>query len=281
MNNLINKKVGVFLVGSRKSGTTSLANFLDSHIDISLGSIKEPNYFNDRDRKPLDSYHSLFDWSSKIQLDASTSYTANFDNSKNISEEIHGYNPSAKIIYIIRDPLDRIVSHYRMSYERGDINLTLNEAINSHKLLLSCSQYYSQINKYIISFGRKNVLILNNTDLNNTETKKKLIEFLQLNRSFNKEMSKDNAADNDFRMPKYMDGIFSNKIYFTIKKTVPKSIITYIKSKCYYRINRKMSLALNSKSKTLLQYELLTDMEKLQGIIDFDISSWIEKLKAL
>ena len=281
MDKVKSNKVGLFLVGSRKSGTTSLANFLGTHNEISLCNIKEPNYFNNSLLKSIDSYHSLFDWNKNIQLDASTGYTSDLNNTKNICQAIHTYNSKAKIVYTIRDPLDRIRSHYRMSYERGDLNTSLNEALQSHKLLLDCSRYYSQINVFIHTFGKENVLILKSEELNKLETVKSIIVFLNLSHPFEKQIGLDNAADTDYRMPKSMDKFLTNKFYTIIKFMFPKSIVSFIKTNYYTAINKGLSMKLNIESKEVLKKELIPEMYELQNIVDFDISKWTEKLKLL
>ena len=281
MENLNTNKVNLFLVGSRKSGTTSLANLLGSHVEISLCSKKEPNHFNNYSEKSIASYHSLFDWNTKIQLDASTGYTSDLNSTTNICQAIHAYNPIAKIVYTIRDPLERIRSHYRMSYERGDLNNSLNEALQSHKLLLDCSKYYSQINIFIHAFGKESVLIVKSEELNNLETEKSILGFLNLDIPFDQRIGVDNAADLDYRMPKSMDRVLNNRFYSFIKSMVPKSVVSLIKSNYYNTINKDLSMKLNIESKALLKKELIPEMRELQTIIDFDISQWTAKLNVL
>lgn len=274
-------KVGLFLVGSRKSGTTSLANFLGGHNEISLCNIKEPNHFNNISVKSIDNYHSMFDWNKNIQLDASTGYTSNLNNTKNICEAIYAYNPKAKVIYTIREPLERIRSHYRMSYERGDLNTSLNEALRSHKLLLDCSRYYSQISVFIHIFGKENVLILKSEELNKCETEKSIIYFLNLTRPFEKQIGVDNTANTDYRMPRSIDRILTNKLYAIIKSMFPKCIVTFVKSNYYKAKNKNLSMKLNLESKKVLKKELIPEIDKLQTIVDFDVSNWTEKLNIL
>ena len=69
----------LFIIGSQKCGTTSLARWLNQHPDLSLCSNKEPNYFsiqfNDISE---DDYHKLFDEKdkeNKLFFEASTTYT--------------------------------------------------------------------------------------------------------------------------------------------------------------------------------------------------------------
>lgn len=281
IQNIAGKKVGVFLVGSRKCGTTSLANLLASHKDISLSKDKEPNYFNNTISKDLESYHTLFDWSKKIQIEASTSYTSDLKKSRSINEEIKKYNPSAKIIYIVRNPLERIKSHYRMSYERGDLHAPLDDALLSHQLLIDCSKYYSHIKNYITSWGRDNILIINNEELNSSLTEKSLIKFLNLDVPFSKNIGMDNTASTDLRMPKSIDRFLNSKITYFAKSLLPKSVIAKLKSLYYYRRNKNMTMDLNSNSRKLIKKELLTDLERLETIVDFNITHWIQNIKNL
>jgi len=89
------QKVNIFLIGSRKSATTSMANFLNNHVDISLSSIKEPNFFDAKSIgtiKTITEYHKLFDWSTKYQLDASTNYTTYPICDDKVAARIYEYN---------------------------------------------------------------------------------------------------------------------------------------------------------------------------------------------
>ena len=281
MENTTVKEVGVFLVGSRKSGTTSLANFLNSHIDVSLSKIKEPNFFSGSNSLDINTYHSLFDWSKKIQLDASTEYTALLKNTYQIAKAIHSYNRNAKIIYLVRNPIDRIISHYRMTYERGDVANSLDESIIANKLLIDCSKYYSQIKIYTALFGRSTIEVIKTEDLNNIEYEDKLINFLDLQTKFDRSILTDNAADSDYRMPKSIDFILTNKIYQYIKSSFPKSVTEFVKSRYYHSRNKNMSITLNTTTKRFIKQELLPEMKGFQSIVDFDITDWIDTLEKL
>lgn len=277
MINSYNKKVNVFLVGSRKCATTSLANFLGSHEDISLSQIKEPNYFSKENKLSLDEYHNLFNWNKKIRVDASTSYTTH----DKASHAIHNYNPKAKIIFIVRDPIERIYSHYRMSYERGDIQTTLKNAIYSHKLLIQCSQYYNQISPFVSKFGKENILILNNESLTSLVTENHLLNFLCLSIPFDSKVRFDNTANSDYRMPKHTDYILTNKYFHYLKSIFPKYFVRMAKSFYYRYRNRKLSTILDIDSKNFIRSELLEDLYKFSLIINFDIDNWIQKIKKL
>lgn len=72
-----------------------------------------------------------------------------------------------KFIYIVRTPVDRIISSYMHTYERGYINKSIEEAIREDHFLISTSRYYIQILPYVTRFSRDKVLILDFDDLLN------------------------------------------------------------------------------------------------------------------
>ncbi|MBT7296466.1 sulfotransferase, partial [Candidatus Woesearchaeota archaeon] len=109
-------KPNFFIVGAPKCGTTSLYNYLAEHNDIFLPSMKEPHYFTiDRPSKrrmtTLDEYLSLYNDVEPHHTavgDASVSYL----NSKIALESIKKFDNNAKIIVMLRNPVDLIYSQH-------------------------------------------------------------------------------------------------------------------------------------------------------------------------
>lgn len=105
-----------FIVGAPKCGTTSLATYLRGHPRIFMSAVKEPNYFcldapglRDMYDRP-ETYGRLFARAHPEQLcgEASTAYLFSNEAVPAILEA----NPAAKIIVMVRDPLDMVVSHH-------------------------------------------------------------------------------------------------------------------------------------------------------------------------
>jgi Sulfotransferase domain len=105
-----------FIVGAPKCGTTSLATYLRAHPGIFMSPVKEPNYFcfdapglRDMYDRP-ETYGRLFARARPEQLcgEASTSYLFSDEAVPAILEA----NPAAKIIVMVRNPLDMVVSHH-------------------------------------------------------------------------------------------------------------------------------------------------------------------------
>lgn len=108
-------KVDFFLVGAPKSGTTALYTYLSTHPDIFFPSHKEPNFFA-RDYpniggrlKTWKEYEKLFAGRNhELAGDASVCYLG----SDTAPGEIKKYNPHAKIIIMLRNPVELFVSEH-------------------------------------------------------------------------------------------------------------------------------------------------------------------------
>ncbi|WP_052158150.1 sulfotransferase family protein [Lacinutrix jangbogonensis] len=109
-------KVGLFILGAQKCGTTSLHYYLSQH-PLFLGSQPKETDFFSYDRyyeKGVDFYHKFFDLNLKqkrlLKFDSSTEYLY----IPYCAERIKKYNPNSKFIIIKRDPVKRAISAYKM-----------------------------------------------------------------------------------------------------------------------------------------------------------------------
>jgi hypothetical protein len=117
------------IIGTMKSGTTTLFRWLELHPSIAMPETKEPNFFTHNHEKGLDWYRSLFPRRRENVLsgEASVSYSAP-DQSRAAARLIQEYLPEAKLICVLRDPLDRARSHYRHQVQRGKEQRSFDEA---------------------------------------------------------------------------------------------------------------------------------------------------------
>jgi hypothetical protein len=123
------------VIGAPRSGTTSVYEYLNAHPDVYMSPVKEPDFFshpsldavhrpdpgsahspevdaqrNAAHQKELDRYVALFDGAGdvKIRGEASAIYLGH----PTAAEQIRRYVPDAKLIAILRDPAERLHSHY-------------------------------------------------------------------------------------------------------------------------------------------------------------------------
>lgn len=172
----------IMIIGAMKSGTTSLFDYLATHPEILACNPKEPEYFsaNQSHKLTIDRFEDLFkdfDRQYSYVMEASTGYTK-FPNEQGVPSRIKEYGLNPKFIYVVRNPFDRIESHFNYMNIKDD----WDEAINSDHLL-AISNYHMQLEEFMQVFSKDQFLVLDFDELN-TDTKRvmgKLQSFLSLN----------------------------------------------------------------------------------------------------
>jgi hypothetical protein len=153
-----------FLIGAMKSGTTYLSELLRAHPAVFMSSPKEPCHFVDpkalRKVWPLkyesgywrstERYLSLFAGarSATVIAEASTLYTQ-APLLAGVPERILDFNPEARLIYILRDPIERTISHYWHRVRWWGERRPLLEAVRAEPHYTDVSDYARQLDAYL------------------------------------------------------------------------------------------------------------------------------------
>ena len=109
LNHKPSKRANLFLVGVAKSGSSWLHFFLDSHPDIFMSKQCELHYFGEKYPENLEWYQSNFPFDKRFKYFGES--TPIYFRKPEIAQQIKEYSPQAKILVIIRDPIDRLLSH--------------------------------------------------------------------------------------------------------------------------------------------------------------------------
>jgi hypothetical protein len=154
-----------------KSGTTSLHAYLREHPQIFMSRLKEPGYFVEElnlDRGEA-WYLDLFAGADGARVigESTTDYTK-YPKYRGVAERIARFNPEARFIYLMRDPVERTISHYwhavrhRLRLERREL-LT---AIRDEPHYRDVSHYAMQLEPYLSLFGRDRILAVTFEEMN-------------------------------------------------------------------------------------------------------------------
>jgi len=155
------------VIGAMKCGTTSLHLYLDRHPDIAMSRVKEINFFLEgHGDKGIRWYESHFKSGAAIRGESSTSYTK-YPQRDGVPARMHNLLPDAKLIYILRDPIERTVSQYLHDYQRSREQRPLAEALRSlsDNLYVDPSRYHMQLERYLEHYPLSQILILTTEDL--------------------------------------------------------------------------------------------------------------------
>jgi hypothetical protein len=188
-----------FIIGAAKTGTTSLHYYLDQHPQIQMSPTKEPHFFIEAENLPsylanrvdnLKEYEELFDSNSDVRGEASPSYTE-YPKHKGAPERIVELVPDAKFIYLVRDPVDRTVSHYMHGVAMDGERRSLQEALSDlsdpqSSPYTSPSLYAMQLDRYLRHFPRDRVLVIDQAELlaDRRATLREIFAFLSVDDTF-------------------------------------------------------------------------------------------------
>jgi len=159
------KKPDFIIIGAMKSATSTLHEQLSLQEGIFMTNPKEPNYFSDDDQyaKGPDWYETLFSEAEDVDLcgESSTHYTKLPDYPLTVGRMVKRLQ-SPKLIYVLRHPVDRLVSHYMHQWSQNIMRCDINEAIDQYEELTAYSCYAKQFAPYIKQFGCENILLVCN-----------------------------------------------------------------------------------------------------------------------
>jgi Sulfotransferase domain len=160
----------LLVIGAQKCGTTSLHAYLDLHPEIAMARGKELDFFlPDRTwRQGVGWYARQFDATKPVRGESSPNYTAD-PLWPGIVDRAAATVPDAKLIYLVRDPIARIESHYlqsrAMAGERRPIDVALGDLDDPRNTYLCRSRYATQLEHWLARFPHEHVLVLAQEDL--------------------------------------------------------------------------------------------------------------------
>lgn len=264
------------IIGAMKSGTSQLFNLLSQHPEIYPSRIKEPQFFSNDDvwTKGLDWYLSLYDVSldqNKVTLEASTNYTKLPFYPHTVSRMIKsGLN--FKFIYILRNPIERIESHYAHGRTRnwGTTKKSLSKYVDPQ--LVSVSNYGKQLSEYELHFERRNILLLDFHELitKPESTFEKARVFLDLQphklngNMFNKQV---NASADKVQYPRFVQKL---KPY---KKYLGENSLRTVRN--LFSLRNQGVARLSDEQKADISKELERSRRKIESEYKFDASHWL------
>jgi len=290
------RKPDFFIAGAAKSGTTSLWVYLKQHPEIFMPAklvSKEPSYYcHGYGATDYQDYCSLFQDAGPGQMagEASTAYLAAPESPGWIREDV----PDAKIIIVLRNPVDRAYSLYRwmvnhgyesthpfekaLSMESKRMNDASFEASNPqyfyNYLYFHSGLYSQQIERYQSAFPDAQLKIILLDDLKNKpeQVVKDVFSFLGVDDTFKPEIKVHNKAELKpalIGMHMALKAISDRHKYTRIDRVVSH----------LFSMNMKLlklrwpRLAQETRQELLEKYK--ADISKTEGLIRQDLSAWL------
>lgn len=293
-------KTNFFIVGMQRAATTAMARYLGQHQEIVMCEPKEPHYFADdfpkiRKASCLDEYEKLFlsKTEARIYGEASTGYLF----SRTAIENIYRYNPDAKIVVMLRNPVDMVHSLHahllfcghedeedfskawklqadRKKGERLSKDPRFHEFLNYFEVGL----IGEQVDRLLSIFPRSQVkFILFDDFVKNPEgAYQEILRFLKLKSDERKNFERVNE-NMTYWLP----------FYYRLRKLIPWWVRSFIPKfyaligKDNLKISRlifasqKKSPRLTSTQRQMLINLYTSDIKKLSKLTELDLTRWL------
>lgn len=152
------------VIGAQKSATSSLCDLLTQHPGVFLTEPKEPYFFSHDEvyARGLPWYESLFAHAGDAVItgEGSTTYTQHGLYPR-APERIALALPDARLVYMVRDPIERIRSHWmHLSTKGGREREPINTAVRNRPEYLDHSRYAAQLSHYRERYPEDRLLVL-------------------------------------------------------------------------------------------------------------------------
>lgn len=295
------RKPDFFIVGAPKCGTTAMSEYLGQHPDIFMAA-KELHYFGSdlqlRNRISEKDYLEHFQraGNKKICGEASVWYLF----SKKAAKEIKAFSPEAKVLIMLRDPVDVIYSLHSQNVYNGNedvpnfeaalkLDAARKEGIHLPRSIdflqlpgyKESTLFSEQVERYFHVFGRKNVCVVIYDDFaaDTQEVVREALRFLDVdvNVKIQYGLINPNKSLQSFylhRLIKYPPVTLKRIIRFVlpVRKLRHAIMSSVLKRNVKFKKREKMNAGLNASLKAFFA----EDVKNLSKLIDRDLSGWLK-----
>ncbi len=180
----------LIIIGSRKSATTSLHYYLSLDPEIYMSTDKELNFFVKELgwKKGIRWYEKQFPISAKVRGESSPNYTR-FPIFNGVPQRMHSVIPDAKLIYLVRDPIERFISACYHDLRGGIETRTFEEMLGSNleeSPHVYGSLYHLQLTQFLKYYPCSRILVVASGNLNKNPhgVMQQIFEFLGVDPTF-------------------------------------------------------------------------------------------------
>ena len=253
------------IIGAMKSATSTLYEQLLRQPGIFLPGLKEPNFFSNDEQysRGMDWYRSLFYEASASDIlgEASTHYTKLPTYPQTVMR-MRNCLASLRLIYVMRDPVERLISQYIHQWSEGEIRCELDRALTQHPELITYSCYARQLTPFMEAYGKQAILPVFFDRLNKDQQQEleRVCRFIGHTGPvhWNDDSSRQNiSAERVYRFPLY-DLLVDHPVATRLRRgLVPKRVRTKIRR--FFSMRQRPALTAAAR-------------RELEGIFDKDLA---------
>jgi hypothetical protein len=262
-------------IGAAKCGTSALHHYLADHPEIGTPAAKELKLFGGPawiDR--LAGYAACFEATYRIRCESSPTYTMD-PYVPGVPEQMAAVLPDPKFVYVVGDPLRRIVAHWSehraMAFERRSLAEALADADDPMNPYVAASRYGHQLERFLSVFASDRVLVVEQQDLRlqRRETLQRIFAFAGVREGYWSAAyaEEPNAAAHKLE-PNWLGR------WLTDRAVLPRSVrrrAAWIRGVTAGPIRR---VALDDETRSMLEALLRPDIERFRELTGQPFESW-------
>lgn len=225
------------VIGAAKCGTTTIFDLLGEHPEVFVPTVKEPHFFS-----RLTRYGDLRPWYSSL-FDAADSFPASGEASTSYSHphridfvapRIGEVLPDCRLIYLVRHPVRRLESDWKMRLREGRVSQCINEAADVNASLITFGLYWKHLKKYREHFADNQLLVVFLEDFASRPKRElyRIFRHIGVDPSFvpDDPEKKRNAASEYRETGLIVDLIRKISGYERLRRAVPEPLVSLTKS---------------------------------------------------
>ena len=225
------------IIGAMKCATSTLHDQLAIQPDILMSDPKEPNFFSNDEiyGQGFDWYATLFQGANANTLcgESSTHYTKLPTYPDTISR-MQAAMPSLKLIYVMRHPIDRLISQYIHHWTEKEVSVDINRAVTALPILIEYSMYTKQLTPFIKTYGQENILpvFFDSLVTRPQHELERVCKFLDYDQTpqWDFDLQASNVSRERLQVNPLRDAIVDNPLVTFIRRNlIPKSVRNFIK----------------------------------------------------
>jgi hypothetical protein len=179
-------KANIIGIGAQKCASTWVYGMLAEHPDVAVSEEKEVNFFSYYYDRGYHWYHQQFsDDNQKHLAEVSPSYFCD----PAVPARVARYNPDAKIVLTLRDPLQRALSNHKHEVRMGHADasdLSLEAGLENNPMYVEQGRYATHLKNWLQVFPEQQILVLLMEDIKSApeETVQKLYKFVGIDADY-------------------------------------------------------------------------------------------------
>lgn len=176
------------VIGAMKAGTSSLYRYLVQHPAIPAATKKELDFFNKHYDRGLDWYRRQF--GDGVAGEASPNYLKAHLRPE-VAARIHHHLPDVRMVCVLRDPVDRALSHYLHNVGKGRLTKPFSEAATANGNIVTSSKYGWQLDHFFRYFADEQIMLLTTDEFDRSpvEVTRRVWRFIGVDDSFTPDTS--------------------------------------------------------------------------------------------